>query len=70
MAKKCLDVYQNNGDYLLEINNLKQAYLEVYPDADKSQHRILWRIELINLLNDFNDLDTDIKDLKLYFIGL
>lgn len=70
MIVEVLNLYDLNGDYTSKLSELKQLYLKEYPTATSSQHRLLWRLELVDNLLEFESKDEDIADLVEYSIGL
>lgn len=73
LAEKVLTLYPNKA-YIDELNLLYQKYITKYPDANKKQHRFVWRYELVNKINDFRfakitklglELKTDILFLEI-----
>ena len=70
MIVEALNLYDLNGDYKSKLSELKQLYLKEYPTATSSQHRLLWRLELVDNLLEFESKDEDIADLVEYSIGL
>ena len=70
IAVKCFDDFQMKGEYLNDLEELRVEYLKQYPNANSSQHRVLWRIEIIKELINFKHSDPDVLDLVEYAIGL
>ncbi len=70
LSLEALNLFDMRGDYYACLAKLKKLYLKHYPTATPSQHRFLWRMELIDELRDFSYQDFDIQDLKEYAIGL
>nr|MDE5566148.1 hypothetical protein [Anaeroplasmataceae bacterium] len=70
LALETLDLYNMNGDYIKSLKDLKNLYLKNFPNATSSQHRFLWRMELIEALKEYQISDEEISDLKEYAIGI
>ena len=70
LSSQIIDVYLMNGDYYKLLKELKTLYLNKYPDATAAQHRIIWRLEIIEDLKKYQSDDEDIMDLAQYAIGL
>ncbi|MDE5855830.1 MAG: hypothetical protein K2H06_02170, partial [Anaeroplasmataceae bacterium] len=70
LALEALDLFDMHGNYTESLNSLKKIYLKNFPNATSSQHRFLWRIELIEALEEYQTSDEEILDLKEYAIGL
>lgn len=69
-CRSVVDAFDMNGDYMEKLQEFKQRYLELYPKASSYQHRVLWRLELIDQLLEFQSKDANIVELKEYCIGL
>lgn len=69
-AIEVLQSFKNNEDYASKLSILKEKYLSFHKNAKSNQHRVLWRIEIINDLLEFKSSDQDIKELQNYVIGL
>lgn len=65
-----LDTYSMNGNYKIELAKFKKQYLSQYPNASANQHRVLWRLDLIDKLMSYKTADQDIEDLIEHSIGL
>lgn len=70
LALEALDLFDMRGNYMGTLNSLKKMYLKNFPNATSSQHRFLWRMELIEALEEYQTSDDDILDLKEYSIGI
>lgn len=70
LALEALNLFDMNGDYYQSLLNLKKIYLKEFNNASSKQHRLLWRLEIIDELRNYNDNDIDILELKEYAIGL
>lgn len=70
LALETLDLYNIKGNYMESLSSLKKLYLKNFPNATSSQHRFLWRMELIEALEEYSSLDEEILDLKEYAIGV
>ncbi|MDE5546335.1 MAG: hypothetical protein K2I88_02610 [Anaeroplasmataceae bacterium] len=70
LALAALDLFDMHGNYMESLNSLKKIYLKNFPNATSSQHRFLWRVELIEALAEYQISDEEILDLKEYAIGL
>ncbi len=68
ITSKIYDSFLNNQKYLLEIKHLKKRYLEIYSNSNKYQHRLLWRIDLIERLSQIKTNDTFEKEIYQYAI--
>ncbi len=67
---KIINLYCLDLDYFSILEQLKEQYLNFYEKASSEQHRLLWRIEIIEELRAFAVEDLDIKELVNYAIGL
>ncbi len=70
LITKTLDVYFNKGDYLTYFNQFIDCYKKNYPGANKNQHRILWRYDLILKLNSLKCNGLEEQEVVHYCIGL
>lgn len=70
VCRSAVDAFDMNGDYMTKLHELKKKYLEVYPNANSFQHRVLWRFELIDQLVKFKTKNSTLLELKEYCIGL
>lgn len=70
LVVEALNLYDMNGDYAQKLSELRALYLREYPNATSSQHRLLWRLELVDTLLKFTSTDDDIQELVEYSIGL
>lgn len=70
IASQVVDLYMMGVEYQDALKKLKKTYLKEYPSASSSQHRVVWRVELIDRLKRFQPEDEDVKDLIDYSIGL
>lgn len=70
IIRTALDLFEMNGDYFPKLIELKTAYQERYPNAASAQHRVLWRLEIIDQLLQFEHESTDVMDLAKHCIGL
>ncbi|MDE7162397.1 MAG: hypothetical protein K2N65_06555 [Anaeroplasmataceae bacterium] len=68
-ALESLDLFNMKGNYMESLGSLKNLYLKNFPNATSSQHRFLWRMELIEALEKYQSSDEEILDLKEYAIG-
>lgn len=68
--QKTLDAYSLGANYCDDLKVLKKEYKKLYPNAQASQHRVLWRIDLIDEIEKYKTNDSDVEDLKHYCIGL
>lgn len=69
LALESLDLFNMKGNYMESLGSLKNLYLKNFPNATSSQHRFLWRMELIEALEKYQSSDEEISDLKEYAIG-
>jgi len=65
-----LNAYYNNKDYKAILDDFILEYNKIYPDSKKSQHRILWRYELIDRLYSIDNEDDELDLAIEYCIGL
>lgn len=70
IAMQALDHYSMDGDYQTSLDLLKQQYLKQYVHANSHQHRVLWRLELIEELQQFHTDHEQVEELVHYAIGL
>ena len=70
LAIDAIDSYSMRGDYYSVLCNLKEEYLANFSDASANQHRIIWRLELIDTLRKYENEDEEISELVEYSIGL
>jgi hypothetical protein len=70
LAVDSLNLFDMGGNYLEKLQELKEVYLTSYPNATSNQHRLLWRLELIDELLAYTHSDPDIMDLAKYAIGI
>lgn len=65
-----LDHYYKNGHYINELNKFIDKYKQIYPNAKKEQHRVIWRYELILKLDAISNNNTNLTEVIDYCIGL
>ena len=70
LIEKIINEYMHDQDYKADLDKLIKNYKKVYQDAKPSQHRILWRYEVINKLLTYNPKNNDEKDVINYCIGI
>lgn len=70
LAMQALDSYSMDGAYETHLNNLKDCYHSYYPHANSKQHRVLWRLELIDELKQYEVTNEKEQELVQYAIGL
>ena len=70
LSIEALNLFDMEGDYIEALLKLKRLYLNIYPNAQSSQHRFLWRMELIEDLINYKNSDEEIQELMEYAIGL
>lgn len=70
LSLEAVNLFDMKGNYTASLDALKRLYLKSYPNATPHQHRFLWRMELIEALEQFQTEDALILDLKEYAIGL
>lgn len=70
LAMQALDTYSMDGEYIPILDEFKQCYLSFYPNANSQQHRVLWRLELIDELMQFHSSNEKERELVQYAIGL
>ncbi|MBQ9124110.1 MAG: hypothetical protein IJY14_00315 [Acholeplasmatales bacterium] len=68
--EKVLDDYNHQLDYESSLLAFIKLYKEIYLDSNKSQHRVLWRFDLIDLLHSYRPCNSDEADVINYCIGL
>lgn len=70
LSMEALNLFDMKGNYMEPLLKLKKLYLKEFPNASSNQHRFLWRMELIQALQEYQTADTDVDELKDYAIGL
>lgn len=70
LSLELFNSFDMNGNYLKLLEQLKQEYASLYPNANSNQHRFLWRVEMIERLLSFSSENEDIKELVSYCVGL
>lgn len=70
LSLEALNLFDMKGDYMSSLFDLRRLYFKSFPKATSSQHRFLWRMELIESLKAYEIDDEEIMDLKEYAIGL
>lgn len=69
-VNKIINLYSLDLDYFSILMQLKQQYLNLFETASSKQHRLLWRIEIIEELQAFSTEDLEINDLVNHAVGL
>ena len=67
---KVLDGFYLYNSYVEELDDFIKEYHKSYPNSKRSQHRILWRYELVKRLGDINYKDDDMNQVIKYCLGL
>lgn len=67
--KKAVDDYYLNLDYFKSLDDFIAEYKNIYKNAKREQHRIIWRYELINELKNCGTKDYE-KEIINYCIGI
>lgn len=67
---EALNNYLNDKEYKNILDSFVLEYSKIYPDSKKSQHRILWRCELIDRLYEIDRYDLEFDLAIDYCIGL
>ena len=62
--------FYNYLDYKKSLDEFIDLYMTYYPSANKSQHRVLWRYDLICHLLRYNTKSKEEKDIILHAIRL
>ena len=62
--------FYNYLDYKQALDEFIDLYMTYYPSANKSQHRVLWRYELICHLLRYNTKSKEEKDIILHAVRL
>ena len=70
LIDKIITLYMHDTDYKPVLNKLIEEYKKQYPDPKISQHRILWRYNVINKLNQYEAKNNDEKDVVNYCVGI
>lgn len=70
LIEKIINDYMNDRDYHNNLNKLIEAYKEIYPNAKRGQHRLLWRYDVINKLSSYKCKNQNEKELVNYCIGI
>ncbi len=70
LIEKIINDYMNDRNYSNNLNKLIEAYKEIYPNAKKGQHRLLWRYDVINKLASYKCHNNNEKELINYCIGI
>lgn len=70
LALEVLNLFDMSGKYLDALDRLKKEYLNTYPNANSNQHRLLWRMELIDRIKNYHTSNLEIASLAEYCIGL
>lgn len=67
---KVIDAFNHNNDYEQALLSFIRLYKDIYPNSDKSQHRVLWRFDLIEQLHSCRVNNGDEADVINYCIGI
>ncbi len=70
LIDKTINAYMHDQDYMPALDELIKEYKELYPDAKISQHRILWRYDVITKLHSYNSKNKDQEDVINFCIGI
>lgn len=70
LIDKIINNYMHDLDYIDLLDDLMKEYKKLYPDAKMSQHRILWRYDVIKKLYAYNCKNNDQRDVINHCIGI
>ncbi len=70
LAIEALNSYEMGGEYDSKLAEIRKLYLKKYPTAAPAQHRVLWRLDAIELLKNYQTEEKEIKAVAQYAIGL
>ncbi|MGM9969621.1 MAG: hypothetical protein ACI35S_04400 [Anaeroplasma sp.] len=70
MILEVLKRFYEGSNYKIAFEKFIDEYKRQYPDSSKSQHRILWRYDLIKKLQNYKCHNNDVKEVVNHCIGL
>lgn len=70
LAIEALDSYEMGGEYDSKLVEIRKLYLKKYPNATSAQHRVIWRLDAVELLKNYQTEQKQIKAVAQYAIGL
>lgn len=70
LISNTLDAFFKDENYINKFNKFILEYKELYPKSKKEQHRILWRFDLIERLNNINTKDENEALVIKHCVGL